>query len=434
VSIHDGHGLDNGHDEPQRIAITLPSSAPQKHPAGQSAARRFARRVSLFYGSTFGVAGIQLPFFAVWLKAIGIDVAWIGLIIATPSLCRFTVLPFVTAAAERRHVLRGTMIALAFATTAGFALLGLLHQPLAILAMYALIACVWTPITPLTDGYALKGVAVHGLDYGRMRLWGSTSFVIGALVAGLALDLIDARNVIWVIVAAALVSAFVSLGLPPLEAPVAAPGRLATAGGLLRAPLFLAIIAASALIQGSHAAYYAFASIAWQHAGYGGVTVAALWSLGVIAEIVVFALSPRLTLAPTTMVLIGAASAMVRWTITALEPRFEWLVAVQLLHGFTFGITQVGIVALMVRTVPHHMLASGQGYMAALHGVVFSLLTMGSGLIYARAGEGVYFAMAVVALAGGAVMAAARGRLAQAAAVADQPQSAAAGGSTVLPS
>ena len=87
-------------------------------------------------------------------------------------------------------------------------------------------------------------------------------------------------------------------------------------------------------------------------------------------------------------------------------------------------------------------LASGQGYMAALHGVVFSLLTMGSGLIYARAGEGVYFAMAAVALAGGAVMAAARGRLERVASAtdsatdlaADQPQSAAAGGSTVLPS
>ena len=50
---------------------------------------------------------------------------------------------------------------------------------------------------------------------------------------------------------------------------------------------------AAALIQGSHAAYYAFASINWQAQGLGGLTIAGLWVLGVLAEIVVFALSPR---------------------------------------------------------------------------------------------------------------------------------------------
>lgn len=427
MSIHHGHALDSGDDEPQRIAITLQASASQNHPAGQSVARRFARRVSLFYGSTFGIAGIHLPFFPVWLKAIGLDVAWIGLIIATPSLCRFTVQPFATAAAERHHVLRGTMIALAFASAGGFALLGLLHQPLILLAVYLLIACVWTPITPLTDGYALKGVTRHGLDYGRMRLWGSASFMIAALVGGWLLDLIDPRNVIWIIVAAAVLSALVSLGLPALDEAAMTPAQPhphaqaapARASSLLRAPLFLAIVAASALIQGSHAAYYAFASITWQNAGYGGFAVAALWSLGVIAEIVVFLLSPRLTLSPATMVLIGAASAVVRWILTALEPPLALLTAVQLLHGLTFGITQVGIVALMVRAVPHHMLASAQGYMVALQGGVTSLVMVGSGLIYARFGEGVYYAMAAMALAGGAVMAAARSRLERAAPATD---------------
>ena len=76
---------------------------------------------------------------------------------------------------------------------------------------------------------------------------------------------------------------------------------------MLRDPGFLAIIVAAALIQGSHAAYYAFASIAWQASGLGGLTIAGLWVLGVLAEIVVFALSPRFTLAPALLVVIGGA-------------------------------------------------------------------------------------------------------------------------------
>lgn len=368
-------------------------------------------RISLFYASTFGIIGVHLPFFPVWLKAVGVDVSWIGFITAAPALSRFTVLPFVTATAEHRQILRGTMIALAFVTAVGFAVLGLLRDPLTILVVYAVIACLWTPLSPLTDGYALKGVTRHALDYAQMRLWGSASFVVFAMIAGLVFKVIDPQNLIWIIVAVAFLSAFVGLGIVPLDAPSAGSAPQGRAIGLLRKPLFLAIIGASALIQGSHAAYYAFSSITWQNAGFGGFTIAALWSLGVVAEIVVFAISPRFTLTPTVMVMIGAISAVLRWAITAQEPRIEVLTAVQLMHGLTFGITQVGTVALMVRNVPHHMLASAQGYMVASQGAVTSVTMMLSGLIYARVGEGVYYAMAVMALAGGIVMAIARRRL-----------------------
>jgi len=67
------------------------------------ASRRFARRLSFFYGTTFGMLGSYLPFFPVWLKAVGIEASWIGIITAVPALTRFTILPLVTAFAERRQ-------------------------------------------------------------------------------------------------------------------------------------------------------------------------------------------------------------------------------------------------------------------------------------------------------------------------------------------
>ena len=351
-----------------------------------------------------------MPFFSVWLKNIGIDAQWIGIITAMPSLSRFTVLPFVTAFAEQRNILRATMIAMAFLTAFGFAIVGLLYQPGPILIAFALLACVWTPLSPLTDGYALKGVATYGLNYGPMRLWGSAAFIVGALGCGLLLDVLESKHLIWVIVATAALSAFVSLGLMPLDAPPAL-GEQPRARGLLKQPLFWAIIGAHTLIQGSHGAYYAFASITWQGAGFGGVAIALLWSVGVIAEIVIFAISPRFTLSPTVLVIIGAASAVVRWILTALEPRIEILTLVQLMHGLTFGITQVGIVALLVRSVPHHLLASAQGYLVAFGGIVSAITVIVSGLIYTRWGSGVYFVMALMAAAGGAVMLVWRTRL-----------------------
>ena len=77
--------------------------------ASRASARRFATRLALFYGAVFGLVGTQLPFFPVWLKSIGIDASWIGIITALPSLTRFTVLPFVTGLAERHRSLRGAI-------------------------------------------------------------------------------------------------------------------------------------------------------------------------------------------------------------------------------------------------------------------------------------------------------------------------------------
>jgi len=390
--------------------------------ASQDTARRFATRLAVFYGTMFGMVGTHLPFFTVWLKAVGIDAFWIGVITAVPPVTRFTVLPFVTALAERRHALRGAIMVTAFATAFGFCILGTQHQPVLVFLAYAVTCCLWTPMVPLTDAYALRGVARYGLNYGPLRLWGSAAFVAGALVCGMLVDVIAAKNLIWVIASVAALGAFVGLGLQPLGKPKPVANIRHGAGALLRDPGFLAIIVTSALIQGSHAAYYIFASIAWQQAGLGGLTIAGLWSLGVIAEIVVFALSPRFTLPPVILVVIAALSAVARWVITAQQPPLAILATVQLAHGLTFGLTQVGTMGLLVRYVPGHVMARGQGYLAACSGIVSSSVSILSGAIYARYGQGVYYAMAAMALSGAVLMWLARHRLA------DHPQSAASGG------
>jgi len=101
-------------------------------------------------------------------------------------------------------------------------------------------------MVPLTDAYALRGVARHGLNYGPLRLWGSAAFVAGALGCGLLVDVIAAQNLIWVIASVAALGAFVGLGLQPLGTPKPVANIHHGAGALLRDPGFLAIIVTSA--------------------------------------------------------------------------------------------------------------------------------------------------------------------------------------------
>ena len=390
--------------------------------ASQGASKRFATRLALFYGATFGTMGTHLPFFTLWLKSVGIDASWIGIISAVPSVTRFTVLPFVTGAAGKRYSLRTILTVTAIATALGFAVIGTQYLPLAVLLAYAATCCLWTPMVPQTDAYALGGVARYGLNYGPLRLWGSAAFVVGALVCGLLVDIVASSHLIWVIASVAALGAMASLGLQPLDRPRPPAAAARGTSTLLRDPGFLAIIVAAALIQGSHAAYYAFASITWQASGLGGLTIAGLWVLGVLAEIVVFALSPRFLLAPALLVVIGGLSAVARWLITAQEPSVAVLSVVQLAHGLTYGLTQVGTMGLLVRHVPGHVMARGQGYLAACGGIVSSTASVVSGVVYASYGQSVYYVMAAMALIAAIVMWQARHRLAR------QPHSAASGG------
>jgi PPP family 3-phenylpropionic acid transporter len=142
----------------------------------------------------------------------------------------------------------------------------------------------------------------------------------------------------------------------------------------------------------------------------------------VLAEIVVFALSPRFTLQPSVLVVIGGLTAVARWSITAQEPSVPVLSVVQLAHGLTYGLTQVGTMGLLVRHVPLHVMARGQGYLAACGGIVTSIASIVSGAVYARHGQSVYYLMAVMALSGAVLMWIARHRLT------DHPHSAASGG------
>lgn len=399
--------------------MPLPPQIPIASPA---ASRRFAVSLGAFYGAIFTVIGCHLPFFPVWLKAVGIDAGWIGIIAAVPAVTRFTVLPVVTGLAERHAAVRGAMIATAIATTIGFAVIGTQHWPLAILFAYALTAAVWTPTVPLTDAYALRGVVRYGLDYGRLRLWGSAAFIIGALGCGWLADLISAKHLIWIITASAALGAVVSLGLQPLDG---RKTRITTQHGsaaLLRDRGFLAILAASALIQSSHSTYYVFGSITWQLAGLGGLTIAMLWTIGVVAEIAVFALSPRFPVQPSTLMIIGGLGAVARWLITAQEPPVAVLAVVQLTHGLSFALSQLGTMGLMVKHVPIPVATRAQGYLAASTGIISSSASIVAGLVYTRYGQGAYYPMAVMALAGALIIWASRKSLAA------HPQSAASGG------
>ena len=255
-------------------------------------------------------------------------------------------IPLVTRAADRRDALRAAIIVASWLSVAGYVLVGLADGATAILIAYALASLAFTPVMPLTETYALKGLSARGRAYGPVRLWGSAAFILGTFVAGFAADthpgapsdLADRGG-------ERCSRALAACALAPLSTPApAASEPQAPRKRLLRDPAFLAVLAAASLIQASHAVYYGFSALEWRAAGLDGTIIAALWALGVIAEIVLFAFSGRLPpfFQPIVLLMIGALGGALRWAAMALDPPVAALPWLQLLHALSFGATHLG--------------------------------------------------------------------------------------------
>ena len=364
----------------------------------------FAPRLAGLYAAFFVVAGIAQPFFPVWLKAKGLDAGMIGLVLAAPMVVRVLAIPLATRQADRYDALRAGLIVTCWASVLGYALVGSADGAVTIFVMFALASLATTPVMPLAETYAFKGLTARGLSYGPVRLWGSAAFIVGNFAAGYAADVIPARHIIWMIVAASVITALSAVSLMPLSSPQPLPSEPPAARrSLLRDPAFVAVLAAASLIQASHAVFYGFSAVEWRAAGLDGVTVAALWALGVVAEIVLFAFSGRLPpfFQPSVLLMIGAAGATLRWAGMALDPPAAALPFLQLLHALSFGATHLGALAFLARRAPPGQGATAQGYLAIALGLVMAGAMGLSGVLYAAFGSLAYAAMALAAIAGG---------------------------------
>jgi len=364
----------------------------------------FAPRLAAFYAGLFVMGGIQLPFFPVWLKAKGLEPRMIGLVLAIPMIVRVFAIPLAAGTADRHDALRAVLVVASWLTVVGYVAVGLVEGATAILIAYALASLALTPVMPLTETYALKGLSARGRAYGPVRLWGSVAFIAGSFVAGLAVDLTPARHLIWLIVAANVICAICAMALEPIASahPTIKPAGMRE--HLLHDPAFIAVLAAASLIQGSHAVYYGFSALQWHSAGLDGTAIAGLWALGVLAEIVLFALQGRLPpfLNPLSLMTLGAAGGAVRWAAMAFDPPAVLLPWLQLLHALSFGATHLGALGFVARRAPPGQGATAQGYLAIALGLVMAGATSLSGWLYGAFGGRAYAVMALAAIVGGA--------------------------------
>lgn len=357
-----------------------------------------AIRLSALYGGMFLVIGIMMPFWPVWLEAKGLSPSEIGLVIAAGSIVRVFVGPFTARIADRTGERKRPMVILSILGLLMFLPFALVDSFWAILLLQALFAGMFGPMMPLSESLTMTGAKQDGLDYGRIRLWGSITFIIGASGVGFFLKGAD-PSLIWTSIAIAFgIFALVTLMIPDYRV---APGKPDSTPirQVLRDKTFLIFIVATACIQGSHGLMYTFGTLNWLRIGFDEWTIGLLWAEGVIAEVILFVFAAGVVrkIGPARLIALAGLAALVRWTAMGLTDDLWMTVALQLLHAFTFGAAHLGAVYFIADRMPEDVSATAQTlYALTVSGIGIGLTSYISGHLYEAFAAQAYFAMAAM--------------------------------------
>jgi PPP family 3-phenylpropionic acid transporter len=371
------------------------------------ARQALAPRLGFLYAAVFLVVGCYLPYLPVWFKWRELAADQIAILLAAPLYVRVVFTPAISFVADRLGNRRLILILLAWGSLAAFGLLWVSAGFWQMLCAAILLAINWTTIMPLIETVAISGIRKSGLDYGRVRLWGSLSFIAASLGAGGVIQVWGAGAVLPMLVSATtlmvLGAYLVPKDLDSSRISGATPAnRLRVRDGfaLMQAPLFLVFLLAASMIQGSHAFLYAFGSLHWRAQGFAGGTIGALWSIGVIAEVALFAVSGRVMAwtGSAPLMVLAAGAAILRWGLFAFDPPIWATGLLQTLHALTFGATHLASINFLTHAVPEDRLATAQGlYAAVVAGVVMGSVTIACGPLYRLLGGEAYAVMAFIA-------------------------------------
>lgn len=361
-------------------------------------------RLSGYYFFYFAFLGAFSPYFGLYLQALNLSAWDIGLLMSQMQLMRMFG-PYLWGSLADRFGHRLPIIRLAgLIALTGFTAFFWLDKLSGMLLAMAALAFFWSGALPLVETLTFDHLREDCGRYSRIRLWGSIGFIIAVMSTGAVLDQTAPIAVLWVCWGILLGILMLALVLPETGArPVLR--NPPSISGILRQPHVLALLAACFAMSAAHGAFYVFYSIHLSAHGYSKFEVGELWSLGVVAEIVVFMLMARLAkrFSLRRILLASFAAAVLRFLLMGWGVESPAvMILVQLLHGLTFGAYHASAIAAVNLWFPGRAQGRGQALYSSLSFGAGGLLgALISGRVWDSWGAGWVFSLGALFALGG---------------------------------
>jgi PPP family 3-phenylpropionic acid transporter len=230
-------------------------------------------RLSGFYLVYFAILGVLLPYWGLYLLALGFDPARIGELMAIPQATKL-VAPtlwgwLADRSGQRLRIVRGACLAAVVLFAGVYAVGGSYAGLMLVMLGFSFF---WNAALPQFEVITLNHLGAEIHRYSRVRLWGSVGFIVAAVGVGFLVER-------WGVglVPALLWGLFAVLWGNSLLVPEAAPQVQVRAspplGQVLRQPAVIAFFTACFLSQAAHGPYYGFFSLYLETLGYARQTI-----------------------------------------------------------------------------------------------------------------------------------------------------------------
>lgn len=330
-------------------------------------------RLSGFYWFYFASLGALVPFWSLYLKELGYaakDIGFLMAIIMATKIVSPNIWGWIADHTGRRiNIVRlGSLLAaLCFAGVYASSAYGWLVVVMVSFSFF------WNAALPQFEAITFNYLHGQTHRYSNIRLWGSIGFIVTVMLLGPALDRWGAGMLPHV-----LLLLFAGIWLSSLSVRERGGGVPGGSHGslvkLLKTPAVVALLAVCLLMQMSHGPYYTFYTIYLEEHGYSRTLIGQLWAIGVLAEVVMFLLLPRLVPRVGLRLLLVSSLLLagLRWWLVGYFVDSLWImVTAQVLHAATFGVYHASAIQLIHR----YFIGRHQGRGQAL----YSSLSFGAG-------------------------------------------------------
>ena len=365
--------------------------------------RAFHLVIGSQYFLYFGVLGIFLPFFNLYCYHLGFSGFRIGILSAVRSLA-MVLFPLIWGAlADRLDARRPIYIFCCFCS----ALIWMLYLftadfwPMLLITIFY--GIFYSPIISFLEAFSMDILGKAKKSYGRLRVWGSVSFIVVVLTLGKIIDLYSVDMIVVLILAGSLMLAAISIQIPPVQ--TTKLKRLPAGNRGLFERRVLVFLFCAFLMLVSHGAYYGFFSIHLENLGFGSTFIGLTWALASAAEILVMLRSDQIfnRFSIKAVLIFSFMIAALRWLILFFAQSAIAILLSQVLHAVTYGTFHIASILYIDRLAPDKAKTLGQAVNNAIsYGLGLMVGFFINGYLYEITGSFVMFLIScIIALSGG---------------------------------
>ena len=378
---------------------------PFKRPANLPFQPNPMQTIRLQYFIYFGVLGIYLPFFNLYCFHIGFSGTEIGGLSAARSLVLVISPLFWGILADHYHHRRSIYILCSVLAAVIWCLYLTTTEFLFMLVITVAHGIFFAPLISFLEAFSLDVLGRARQSYGKLRAWGSVSFILVVLLLGNLIDVFNIRLVLILILVGGFLQSIAAMWLP--RATASKSSSLTGQPETLLQLHTLVFLLCGFLMLASHGAYYGFFSIHLETLGFSKTFIGISWALASAVEILVMIFSGRLfrRFSLDMVLIFSFGIAAFRWMALSLAQSPHLILLTQPLHAVTYAAFHMASILYIDTLSPNQNKTLGQAVNNAVqYGLGLMIGFLLNGYLYGRIGSFALFAVSsMLALVGGLI-------------------------------